>query len=168
MLLITIGIHQCYMSTIYKNCQQYLLTYMGKSILKLPNFDMKMTKFGYSLQVLLPLCQYISKLICTMYLYLQIHPWCTFSVSIHSFCLFFSLLIYSICQQCSSFVFICLKIFLIVYLYTVSIFLQCWSIYLFSIIQGLSTVSECNEYLSSVQHCLNMSVYRQFLSFFCA
>ena len=50
--------HQCYMSTIYKNCQQYLLTYMGKSILKLPNFDMKMTKFGYSLQVLLPLCQY--------------------------------------------------------------------------------------------------------------
>ena len=29
-------------------------------------------------------------------------------------------------------------------------------------------LSECNKYLSSVQHCLNMSVYRQFLPFFCA
>ena len=81
------------------------------------------------LQINLHYVQYVST-------YKSIHG--VLSVSIHSFCLFFSLLIYSICQQCSSFVFICLKIFLIVYLYTVSIFLQCWSIYLFSIIQGLS------------------------------
>ena len=72
--------------TIYKNCQQYLLTYMGKSILKLPNFDMKMTKFGYSLQVLLPLCQYISKLICT---YKSIHG--VLSVFLSTVSIYFSL-----------------------------------------------------------------------------
>ena len=91
----------------------------------------------------------------SIYLQINLHYVSTYksihgvlSVSIHSFCLFFSLLIYSICQQCSSFVFICLKIFLIVYLYTVSIFLQCWYIYLFSIIQGLSMyLSAMNIYL---------------------
>ena len=126
---------------------------MGKSILKLLNFDINMTKFGCYLQVIplpslpLPLCQYISKLICTMFLLSTYSTTSIYgvlyshSVSIHSIYIFFSL---STCQQCSYIFCVYLSTDLSHCIYKVSIFLQCWSIYL----------------------SLSMSVYRQFKSFF--
>ena len=117
---------------------------MGKSILKLLNFDINMTKFGCSLQVIplpslpLPLCQYISKLICTMFLLSTYSPTSIYgvlyshSVSIHSIYIFFSLSIPVNSVHISS-VFICLQIFLIVYcIYSkYSIYFSTVFIYLF-------------------------------------
>ena len=133
-----------------------MLTCLGKTILKLLNFDINMTKFGSSLQVVplpslpLPLCQYISKLICTMYLPTVQHlsmVYCTVTVFLSTVSIYFSLYLYL------STVFIYL-LYLSVYrsflLYTVStvntvsIFLQC------SFIYSTQRLSICYVKLSSV------------------
>ena len=117
---------------------------MGKSILKLLNFDINMTKFGCSLQVIplpslpLPLCQYISKLICTMYLPTVQHlsmVYCTVTVFLSTVSIYFSLYLYlsTVFTVHISSVFICLQIFLIVYcIYSkYSIYFSTVFIYLF-------------------------------------
>ena len=126
------------MSLIFKNCQKHFLTYVGKSSLKLPNFDMKMTKFGCALQVIslppylflpfsssLSICIQINRhYVSTYNIYLR----CTVqSFSNHSIYIFFSLLILFnlLCM------FIDLPIILNAYLSKVStgIYLKCLSIY---------------------------------------
>ena len=100
---------------------------MGKSILKLLNFDINMTKFfasNSSSFTSSSSLQYISKLICTtvcIYLQYNIYLWCT----VQSQC-FYPQYLY---------------IFLSIYLSTVFIYLLCLSVYRSFLLYSVSTVS---------------------------
>ena len=151
---------------------------MGKTILKLLNFDINMTKFGSSLQVIplpslpLPLCQYISKLICTMYLPTVQHLSMVYSTvgTVQSQCfypqylhIYFSLYLPVNSVHISS-VFICLQIFLIVYLIYSKYSIYFSTVFFLSILQRLSI---CYVKLSSVPFYLKMPFYLFYCASYC-
>ena len=108
----------------------------------------------------LPLCKYISILLCIMYLpAIHIYPWCTVQCFYPKFLFIFSFYLLVNTFHISS-VFICLQSFLLVNLQ----YLMC--LFFYSVHQSiLQHLSICNKKLSSVHLYPKMSVYQQFLSF---